>query len=143
MAQSSPDTASVIERTRPCKADAAIVAVHFLGRNAVFVLGEEALLLVRDGEHRRVAIHGGAILSAYAFQTEKIFADFFGFWSAARFLASHPAIEVYDRASLVLFQHQLYPMIGGGLSPSPESMRKCCQIIGRAKGSICSITVPF
>jgi WD40 repeat protein len=66
MTQSSPDTASVVERTRHCKADAAIVAVHFLRRSAVFVLGEEALLLVRDGEHRRVAIHGGAILSAAA-----------------------------------------------------------------------------
>jgi WD40 repeat protein len=66
MTQSSPDTASVVERTRHCRADAAIVAVHFLGRCAVFVLGEEALLLVSDGEPRRVAIHGGAILSSAA-----------------------------------------------------------------------------
>jgi WD40 repeat protein len=66
MTQSSPDTASVVERTRHCQADATIVAVHFLGDRAVFVLGEEALLLVRDGERRRVAIHGGAILAAAA-----------------------------------------------------------------------------
>jgi WD40 repeat protein len=64
MAQSSPDIASVIERTRHYRADAAIVAVHFLERSAVFVLGEEALLLVRDGERARVAIHGGAILAS-------------------------------------------------------------------------------
>jgi WD40 repeat protein len=66
MTQSSPDTASVVERTRPCKADAVVVAVHFLGDCAVFVLGEEALWMVRDGEGRRVAIHGGAILSSAA-----------------------------------------------------------------------------
>jgi WD40 repeat protein len=66
MTQSSPDTASAIERTRRCNADAAIVAVHFLGASAVFVLGEEALLLVRDGERRRVAVHGGAILASAA-----------------------------------------------------------------------------
>src|SRR4030088_3562356 len=66
MTQSSPDTASVVERTRHYQADAAIVAVHFLGDSAVFVLGEEALLMVRDGEGRRVAIHGGAILGSAA-----------------------------------------------------------------------------
>ncbi len=66
MTQSSPDTASVVERTRHCKADAAIVAVHFLMETAVFVLGEEALWMVRDGESRRVAIHGGAILASGA-----------------------------------------------------------------------------
>jgi WD40 repeat protein len=66
MTQSSPDTASVVERTRHYKADAAIVGVHFLKDSAVFVLGEEALLLVRDGESRRAAIHGGAILAAAA-----------------------------------------------------------------------------
>jgi WD40 repeat protein len=66
MTQSSPDTASVVERTRHCKADAAIVGAHFLADRAVFVLGEEALLLVRDGERARVAIHGGAILSSAA-----------------------------------------------------------------------------
>lgn len=42
-----------------------IVGAYFLGRTAVFVLGEEALLLVaEEGEERRVAAHGGAILSA-------------------------------------------------------------------------------
>jgi WD40 repeat protein len=66
MTQSSPDTASVVERTRHCRADAAIVAVHFLEETAVFVLGEEALWMVRDGESRRVAIHGGAILASGA-----------------------------------------------------------------------------
>ncbi len=38
---------SVVERTRPVQADAPVVAVHFLGDCAAFVLGEEALLLVR------------------------------------------------------------------------------------------------
>jgi WD40 repeat protein len=41
------------------------VAAHFLGRTAVLVLGEESLLLVsEEGEERRVAVHGGGILSA-------------------------------------------------------------------------------
>jgi WD40 repeat protein len=66
MTQSSPDTPSVVERTQHCKADAAIVGAHFLGHSAVFVLGEEALLMMRDGESARVAIHGGAILAAAA-----------------------------------------------------------------------------
>jgi WD40 repeat protein len=57
---------SVVERTQPYKADAAIVAAHFLGDSAVFVLGEEALLIARAGEHRRVAIHAGAILATAA-----------------------------------------------------------------------------
>jgi hypothetical protein len=61
MTQASPDTPSVVERTRRCPADAAVVAVHFLGESAAFVLGEEALLLVRDGESARIPIHGGAI----------------------------------------------------------------------------------
>lgn len=64
MTQTSPDTPSVVERTRRCRADAAVVAVHFLGESAVFVLGEEALLLVRDGESRRIPIHDGAILAS-------------------------------------------------------------------------------
>jgi hypothetical protein len=64
MTQTSPDTPSVVERTRRCPADAAVVAVHFLGESAAFVLGEEALLLVRDGENRRAPIHGGAILAS-------------------------------------------------------------------------------
>ena len=39
--------------------------MHFLGRTAAFVLGEEAVLLVAGkGDERRLAIHGGGILSA-------------------------------------------------------------------------------
>jgi WD40 repeat protein len=64
MTQTSTDTPSVVERTRRYQTEAAVVAVHFLGESAVFVLGEEAVLLVRDGESARVAIHGGAILAS-------------------------------------------------------------------------------
>ena len=64
MTQASPDTPSVVERTRRCPAGAAVVAVHFLGESAAFVLGEEALLLVRDGESAHIPIHGGAILAS-------------------------------------------------------------------------------
>src|SRR5262245_37428005 len=55
---------SIAERVRPVAAGGAVVAVHFLGDEAVFVLGEESLLFWRDGEERRVAVHGGGILSA-------------------------------------------------------------------------------
>jgi hypothetical protein len=59
------NTPSVVERTRAVAAGAPVVAVHFLGRTAAFVLGEEAILLVagKDNE-QRVAVHGGGILSA-------------------------------------------------------------------------------
>jgi WD40 repeat protein len=58
-------TPSVVERTRTIAAGAPVVAVHFLDRTAAFVLGEEAVLLVAGkDEEKRVAIHGGGILSA-------------------------------------------------------------------------------
>jgi WD40 repeat protein len=60
-------TVSVVDRTRPVAAGAPVVAAHFLGRTAVFVLGEEALLFVEpEAEPRRVAVHGGAILATAA-----------------------------------------------------------------------------
>jgi len=55
---------SVVERARPVTAGAGVVAVHFLKDTAVFVLGEEAVVLAREGETRRIATHGGAILSS-------------------------------------------------------------------------------
>jgi WD40 repeat protein len=58
---------SVVERTRPLKADAPVVAAHFLGQTAIFMLGEEALLVLsRAGEVRTVPVHGGAILASAA-----------------------------------------------------------------------------
>jgi WD40 repeat protein len=65
MTDTRSDTVSVVERTRPVAAGAAVVGAHFLGRTAVFVLGEEALLFfVPDGELRRMAVHEGAILAS-------------------------------------------------------------------------------
>ena len=61
------DIPSVAERTRPLKAEAPVVAAHFLGQTAIFVLGEEALLfLSRAGEARTIPVHGGAILASAA-----------------------------------------------------------------------------
>jgi WD40 repeat protein len=52
---------------RRVEAGAPVVAAHFLGACAVFVLGEEFLLLVsRAGAAQRAAVHGGAILSSAA-----------------------------------------------------------------------------
>ncbi len=65
MADTAPNTPSVVERTRVIAAGAPVVAVHFLGRTAAFTLGEEAVLLVADkADEKRLAIHGGGILSA-------------------------------------------------------------------------------
>jgi hypothetical protein len=67
MADTRSDIPSVVERTHPVAAGAAVVAVHFIGDVAAFVLGEEAVLLApRAGEPRRVAVHGGAILVSCA-----------------------------------------------------------------------------
>jgi WD40 repeat protein len=67
MAASGSDTVSVVERTRPLTIGGGIVAAHFLGRTAAFILGEEAIVLAApDGESRRIAAHGGAILATAA-----------------------------------------------------------------------------
>ncbi|HEV2626993.1 MAG TPA: WD40 repeat domain-containing protein, partial [Xanthobacteraceae bacterium] len=68
MSVHSSDTASVVERTRPVViGGGGIVAAHFLGRTAAFVLGEEAIVLVAsDGDPRRVTAHSGAILTSAA-----------------------------------------------------------------------------
>ena len=56
---------SVAERVRPVPLDAPAVGVHFLKEIAVFVLGEEAVVMAApDGEAQRVVVHGGAILSS-------------------------------------------------------------------------------
>jgi hypothetical protein len=65
MSDARSGTASVVERTRGVAAGGPIVGAHFLGRTAVFVLGEEALVFAEpDGELRRMAIHDGAILAS-------------------------------------------------------------------------------
>jgi hypothetical protein len=67
MTDTRSDTVSVVGRTHAVPAGGPVLAAHFLGRTAVFALGEEALLLVQaKGEPRRVAVHGGAILATAA-----------------------------------------------------------------------------
>jgi WD40 repeat protein len=67
MTDTRSDTVSVVDRMRPLAAGAPVVAAHFLGQTAVFVLGEEAMLLVEpNGEPRRIAVHDGAILATAA-----------------------------------------------------------------------------
>jgi WD40 repeat protein len=62
----STDTApSIAERIRPVAAGTTVVAAHFVGRSAAFVLGEETVVLVPpDGDERRVKAHDGGILDA-------------------------------------------------------------------------------
>jgi WD40 repeat protein len=67
------DIPSVVARTRPLAAGAPVVAAHFLQETAVFVLGEEALLLLpRAGEARRLTVHTGAVLSSAANATRVV-----------------------------------------------------------------------
>jgi WD40 repeat protein len=64
MTDTRNDTVSVVDRTRAVAAGGAVIAAHFVGRTAAFVLGEEAMTLVEpNGEAQRVAVHGGAILA--------------------------------------------------------------------------------
>ncbi len=56
---------SIADRARPVPVEAPVVAVHFLGTTAVFVLGEDALVFAApDGTTRRVTVHEGGILAA-------------------------------------------------------------------------------
>jgi len=64
MSDTRTDTGPITDRIRPVAAGGTVVAVHFLGDDPVFVLGEETLLFWRDGAERRVAVHGGAILGS-------------------------------------------------------------------------------
>jgi WD40 repeat protein len=59
------DAPSVIERTRPVTAGAAVVGAHFLKKVPAFVLSEEAVLLAPDdAAERRVVVHDGGILAS-------------------------------------------------------------------------------
>src|SRR5439155_22946539 len=64
MTDTHADIPSVVERTQPVQVDGAVVDVCFIGEGAAFVLGEEALVLAGKDEVRRIALHGGAILSS-------------------------------------------------------------------------------
>jgi WD40 repeat protein len=55
---------SVVERTRPVAAEAQVVGACFLKTTAVFTLGDETLLFATGAsDPRRVAVHGGGILT--------------------------------------------------------------------------------
>ncbi len=67
MTDTQAETPSVIDRTHQVAAEGAVIAAHFLGTSVAFVLSEEAIVLAdREGEPRRVDIHGGAVLCAAA-----------------------------------------------------------------------------
>jgi WD40 repeat protein len=67
MTDSRSETVSVVERTYAVAAAGAVIATHFLGHTAVFVLGEETMVFAEPkGEPRRVAVHDGAILATAA-----------------------------------------------------------------------------
>jgi len=64
MSETRNDSASVVERIHAVAANGAVIAAHFLGRMAVFVLGDETMVLAPPrGEAKTLAVHGGAILA--------------------------------------------------------------------------------
>ena len=70
MSDTRSGTTSVVERTKPVAAGGAVIAAHFLGRMAVFVLAEEAMVLTAPrGEPKRVTVHGGVILATAVGET--------------------------------------------------------------------------
>jgi WD40 repeat protein len=64
MSELPPNIPSITDHVRAVGAGAPVVGVHFIGSTPVFVLGDEALLFAPEEGERRVAIHGGAILSS-------------------------------------------------------------------------------
>lgn len=61
----SASIVSVTDRVRPVAIGAGVIAVHFLGDQAVFVGAEENVALAGGaGDIARVAVHGGGILCA-------------------------------------------------------------------------------
>ena len=67
MSDTRANTVSVSNRVRPVAAGAPVVGLHFVGTKAVFVLGEEMLLLVgEDAAEQRVTVHAGGILASAA-----------------------------------------------------------------------------
>ena len=67
MSDTRANTVSVSDRVRPVAAGTPVVAAHILGATAVFVLGDEALLMIaEDGTERRVPVHAGGILVSVA-----------------------------------------------------------------------------
>jgi WD40 repeat protein len=58
------DIPSLTDNVRALSAGAPVVGVHFIGATPVFVLGDEALLFADEEGERRVAVHGGAILTS-------------------------------------------------------------------------------
>jgi WD40 repeat protein len=59
-------SASITERVRPVATGGPVIAIHFLGGKAAFILAEEAALLVapEGGVPQRVALHDGGILAS-------------------------------------------------------------------------------
>jgi WD40 repeat protein len=60
------DDQTLAARLRPVSAAGPVVAAHFLGTTAAFVLGEEAVLLVSAHQEQRVVAHAGGILAVAA-----------------------------------------------------------------------------
>src|SRR4030088_2993182 len=52
MTDTRSETTSIADRIRPLSVGAAVIAVHFLGDEPVFVLGEESLVFLCGSEDR-------------------------------------------------------------------------------------------
>lgn len=73
MASENLSVPSIVERVRAVPVEGAVVAAHFLGRTAVFVLGEEQVAFAaEDGSTKSLAVHRGGILATAASDTQVI-----------------------------------------------------------------------
>ncbi len=66
MTEGRPNTPSLTERVLPVATGGSVIAIHFLGGRAAFMLAEEAALLMppTGGLPERIALHAGGILAA-------------------------------------------------------------------------------
>lgn len=105
MSDTRTDVASIVDRIRPVAVDAAVTAIHFIGVDPAFVLGEEALLIVGAAGPRRITAHRGAILCSAGDGTRIVTGGDDGTVGAiddggdARIVASDPKKRWIDRVA--------------------------------------------
>jgi WD40 repeat protein len=101
MTDTRNDTASVVERVHSVAANGPVIAAHFLGRMAVFVLGEEAMVLAPPrGEPRNVTVHGGAILATAVGESVVVSGGDDGKVVASRTIAADPKHRWIDHVAI-------------------------------------------
>ena len=74
---------------------------------SVWAARDKKLLVLMAASLLLFVAFGAAGLVGYLTQPTTLYPDFFGLWSFARFVRTHPAIQIYDPAALFAYQRQL------------------------------------